>query len=193
MAGEAAKRRAEERLWPTRLKCVFKGASHLAMADVGPTCWSMQLRSWLRCKTGDKHKRQGDTPLFQQEDKCVHFTSRIFRRGVSNYIFLSQELGLQVLGWISCVERRIRIGGVCLCAPLCAIKGNLGVMCTGFALKVLGSGHIFTCWNWFWHLPGLEKNVISLIYEKNGDLGVDPSVVPCLCFHAVNKSVRKIN
>lgn len=38
MAGEAAKRRAEERLWPTRLKCVFKGASHLAMADVGPTC-----------------------------------------------------------------------------------------------------------------------------------------------------------
>lgn len=38
-----------------------------------------------------------------------------------------------------------------------------------------------------------KKIVISLIYKKNGDLGVDHSVVPCLCFHAVNKSERKRN
>lgn len=68
------------------------------MADAGPTCWATQQSSWLHCKAGDKHNRQGDTPLFQQEDKDIHLTGRIFRRGVSNYIFLSQELGLQVLG-----------------------------------------------------------------------------------------------
>lgn len=162
------------------------------MADVGPTCWSTQLRSWLCSKTGDKHTRQEDTPLFHQEDEYIHFTISFFRDGVRNYIFFSQELSLE--GWISCVERRFQISGVCLCAPLHAIKGNLGVKCTCFALKLLESlSHTFTCWNWFWHLPGLEKNVISLIYKKNGDLGVDRSVVLCLCFHAVNKSVRKRN
>lgn len=61
---------------------------------------------------GDKHNRQGDTPLFHQEDKYIHFTSRFFRNGVRNYIFFSRELSLQGLDWISCVESRIQIGGV---------------------------------------------------------------------------------
>lgn len=41
--------------------------------------------------------------------------------------------------------------------------------------------------------PLVGKKVISLIYKKNGDLGVNYNVVPYLCFHAVNKSERKRN
>lgn len=147
----SSQRVAEERPLQARPKCVSKDASHLSLAHLGPTCQSTQLRNWLCCKTGDKHKRQGD--------KDTHFTSRIFRDRVRNYVFFSHELISQGLDWISCVERRIQICGICLHAPLHAIRANLGVACTCIALKMLRSlGHIFTCWNWFWCLIWLEKN-----------------------------------
>lgn len=150
-AWRSSQRVAEEKPLQARPKCVSKDASHLSLAALGPTCQGTQLRSWLCCKTGDKHNRQGD--------KDIHFTSRIFRDGLRNYVFFSHEKGLflisQGLDWISCVERRIQICGICLCAPLHAIRGNLGVACTFIALRVLRSlWHTFTCWNWFWCLVG---------------------------------------
>lgn len=147
-----SQRVAEGKALQARPKCVSKDVSHLSLADLGLTCQSTQLRSWWGCKTGDKHSRKGD--------KDTHFASKIFRDGVRNYaFFFSHELVLQGSDWISCVERRIQVCGICPSAPLHAIRGNLGVACTSVALKVLESlGHTFTCWNRFWCLIWLAKN-----------------------------------